>query len=147
MNDYLFFWGGPFSNFHPINGDLSITSEKFYMLMKATAFHDFNTLSLIANSTSPKEAKKLGRLVHNYDQVIWDKMKFEVMIAAIKLKVAIDHNFKDVLLASKPKVLVEASPFDSIWGIGYREANAMDNIEKWGENLLGKALMNVRNLL
>jgi len=34
---------------------------------------------------------------------------------------------------------------DRIWGIGFGEKNAEKNRHKWGKNLLGKALMNVRN--
>lgn len=147
MSEYLFFWGGPFSNFSPINEDLSITSEKFYMLMKAVAFHDYESITLISNSTTPREAKKLGRKVKNYDQKVWDKIKFSVMMSAIRLKVSIDEDFKDILLASEDKILVEASPLDRIWGIGYDEKDALANIDNWGENLLGKALMNVRTEL
>jgi hypothetical protein len=33
---------------------------------------------------------------------------------------------------------------DKIWGIGFGEKNAEANKEKWGQNLLGIALMNVR---
>lgn len=144
MNEYLFFWGGPFSNFYPINNNQSITSEKFYMLMKAVAFHDYESITLISNSTTPRDAKKLGRAVKNYDQKVWDEIKFSVMMSAIRLKVAIDEDFKDILRASENKILVEASPVDRIWGIGYHKNEALDNILDWGENLLGKALMNIR---
>ncbi len=43
--------------------------------------------------------------------------------------------------------MVEASPFDRIWGVGYDAANAESNRGNWGENLLGKALMRVRDRL
>jgi len=38
----------------------------------------------------------------------------------------------------------KSSPFDRIWGVGFDAANAEANWDSWGENLLGKALMNVR---
>jgi predicted NAD-dependent protein-ADP-ribosyltransferase YbiA (DUF1768 family) len=41
----------------------------------------------------------------------------------------------------------QASPMDKIWGIGYGAKNAEKNREKWGQNLLGIALMNVRKRL
>ena len=44
-------------------------------------------------------------------------------------------------------LLVEASPFDRIWGIGFTAANAEVSKESWGLNLLGKALMEVRDEL
>ena len=42
---------------------------------------------------------------------------------------------------------MKASPYDSIWGIGFSAANAGVNPDNWGENLLGKALMRVRDRL
>jgi len=36
---------------------------------------------------------------------------------------------------------------DRIWGIGFGERNAGNNRHRWGKNLLGKALMNVRERL
>ena len=39
----------------------------------------------------------------------------------------------------------QASKFDKVWGIGFDAAAAVRTPkEKWGQNLLGKALMNVR---
>mgnify|MGYP006105085405 FL=1 len=44
---------------------------------------------------------------------------------------------------------MEASPVDTIWGIGMASDNVnIENPSKWeGENLLGYALMEVRDLL
>ena len=47
----------------------------------------------------------------------------------------------------KESDIIKASPFDRIWGIGYSAANAGLNTDHWGENLLGKALMRVRDRL
>ncbi|KAI8630600.1 DUF1768-domain-containing protein [Xylariaceae sp. FL1651] len=52
--------------------------------------------------------------------------------------------FRDVLLATGTRELVEASPFDRIWGIGFAAKNAEGKRQKWGMNLLGKCLMEVR---
>lgn len=41
----------------------------------------------------------------------------------------------------------QASPRDSIWGIGFAAENAEEMRAEWGENLLGKALMRVRERL
>lgn len=51
------------------------------------------------------------------------------------------------LLETGERELVEASPYDRVWGIGYGAADAEDSREFWGENLLGKALMRVRDRL
>lgn len=51
------------------------------------------------------------------------------------------------MLATGDRELVEASPDDRIWGIGFEAVKADANRDQWGENLLGLALMNVRKRL
>ena len=53
----------------------------------------------------------------------------------------------DFLLSTGDKILVEASPLDTIWGIGLSKDNEKaQNIAAWrGKNLLGFALMEVRD--
>ncbi|KAI1268730.1 hypothetical protein F5Y18DRAFT_165128 [Xylariaceae sp. FL1019] len=53
-------------------------------------------------------------------------------------------SFRDVLLATGDRELVEASPMDRIWGIGFGAQDAPKCRERWGLNLLGKCLMDVR---
>eukprot|EP00798_Chlamydomonas_sp_ICE-L_P010165 gene10165-8070_t len=54
---------------------------------------------------------------------------------------------KQLLLSTGDAELVEASPRDSIWGVGFAPNKAAANRSKWGLNLLGKALMTVREQL
>lgn len=56
-------------------------------------------------------------------------------------------NLRKWLLATDERELVEASPLDRIWGVGFGEKNAGANRHRWGQNLLGKALMEVRTRL
>ena len=51
------------------------------------------------------------------------------------------------MLSTGDKVLVEASPVDTIWGIGLgKENEKAKNVAMWrGKNLLGFALMEVRD--
>jgi len=53
----------------------------------------------------------------------------------------------DFLLSTGDKILVEASPMDTIWGIGLGKDNEKaQNIAAWrGKNLLGFAVMEVRD--
>ena len=59
------------------------------------------------------------------------------------------YSIKNILISTKDSILVEASPYDKIWGIGMSANN--ENIENsllWGGlNLLGFALMEVRDEL
>jgi ribA/ribD-fused uncharacterized protein len=53
-------------------------------------------------------------------------------------------SFRDVLLTTGNRELVEASPYDRIWGVGFAAKSAEGRRQKWGTNLLGKCLMEVR---
>ena len=65
-------------------------------------------------------------------------------MGALRIKFLCCLDFRTVLVGSGEKLLVEASPYDRIWGIGFNEENSLANIDKWGENLLGKCLMKIR---
>lgn len=73
--------------------------------------------------------------------------KLRIVTEATYLKFTASENaeeLKSMLLATGDRELVEASPMDRIWGIGFGEKNAGKNRHRWGKNLLGKALMDVR---
>ena len=54
---------------------------------------------------------------------------------------------KDKLLQTGNNILAEAAPRDNYWGIGMRmfHPDALDQ-SKWGDNHLGKLLMEIRQL-
>ncbi|KAK4991255.1 hypothetical protein LTR50_002013 [Elasticomyces elasticus] len=54
---------------------------------------------------------------------------------------------KRKLLETGERELVEASPTDRIWGVGFGADDAEENRKDWGENLLGKAIAAVRERL
>lgn len=66
------------------------------------------------------------------------------------LKFQQNPELKQKLLDTGDKVFVEASPKDKIWGIGLGEKRARETAEhrtRWGLNLLGKVLGQVRVIL
>lgn len=93
--------------------------------------------------------KHLGRKVKNYDDSVWCKKRFNIVKFGLTLKFSQNPKLKEQLLAVGSKKLVEASPYDKIWGIGlsYEDAkNVPEN--KWpGLNLLGKVLDEVKEEL
>lgn len=162
--DYLFFWGhrkpakgtvskSCFSQWYPsvfeFEGITYQNCEQWMMAHKAKAFNDHDILTKILNTSDPSAVKKLGRVVRNFDPQVWDTIKFEVVIKGNFHKFSQNESFKNFLLATENKILVEASPYDKIWGIGLREEDtAAMNPNTWaGENLLGFALMQVRDLI
>jgi predicted NAD-dependent protein-ADP-ribosyltransferase YbiA (DUF1768 family) len=51
---------------------------------------------------------------------------------------------QEVLLSTGGRELRGASPFDRVWGIVFKEEDALASRAAWGECLLGKALVRVR---
>lgn len=52
-----------------------------------------------------------------------------------------------ILLGTGDKQLVETSPNDRLWGVGFNSDEAEGNEDQWGENRLGKALERARERL
>jgi len=159
---FLFFWGhivkeeitkACFSQWFPFqfeeNGIKYQTAEHYMMAGKAKLFNDNETLEEILKSDSPNQVKNLGRKVKNFDPKLWDEQKYEIVKRGNFLKFSQNQKFKDFLLSTNDKILVEASPYDTIWGIGMLETDpkANDPLLWNGENLLRFALMEVRDLL
>ena len=162
-DEYIFFFGennnfGWLSNFFKlpftVDGITFLTNEHFFMWSKCKKFEPNNKKLQqdILNTTHPKDAKQFGRKVKNFDEAIWDSVKFDIMKKGLTEKFS-QLEYKAKLLDTNNKILVEASPYDKIWGIGYSEKDAW-NLSKdaWNKvlqerNLLGKALMEVRTIL
>ena len=93
--------------------------------------------------------KKLGRKACDYDDEVWKEKRFDVVVKGNIAKFSQNEKLLDSLLSTGDKILVEASPKDTVWGIGLDEASP-EAIQprKWiGENLLGFALMEVHDIL
>lgn len=144
---HIYFWGSEFSNFYPITfkyrGYEFANTEQAFMWEKALHFKDFNTANLILKTTNPQEAKGLGRKVKNFDSKEWLKVCEDFMYKVNLEKWLL---MPELLLSTCTKVIVEASPVDTIWGVGLSKEDPLILDEKnWkGLNLLGKVLMKVR---
>ena len=118
------------------------------------------TAAEIMATTSPRKQKQLGRDVEGFDVAAWDRIKSEVVERGNYLKFTQGTNvasmrmedtnepvsLRELLLQTGKRELAEASRFDRVWGIGYDAQHAqVTPREKWGQNLLGEALMNVRD--
>lgn len=120
--------------------------EQYMMWSKAKVFKDEAAMRAILRSSSPADIKKLGRQVHNFDSKKWDSVKFEIVVTGCYNKFSQNDDLKKALIATGESVLVEASPYDRIWGIGLGPSDPRRlNPKNWsGQNLLGKALCEVR---
>lgn len=131
------------------NGVEYHTAEHYMMSGKAQVFKDEAVLAEILASKDPKEVKAMGRKITPFDPAIWDLYKYDIVKQGNLLKFGQHEAMSNFLLATGDCVIVEASPFDTIWGIGLSEKNEKSQFARtWqGENLLGFALMEVRDLL
>ena len=122
-------------------------AEQYMMFKKALLFKDYAIAKEILKSKSPKRIKELGRLVQNFDSKTWDVHKAEIVLQGNILKFSQNTELREYLLSTGNKILVEASPYDKVWGIGLKKGNSdICSPQKWrGQNLLGFALMEARD--
>lgn len=122
--------------------------EQYMMYRKAVLFCDWNTANQILACRNPKLVKAFGRKIKNFDQEVWDEEKFKIVVEGNYLRFSQNDRIKALLLATGDSLIAEASPIDAIWGIGISEthldAKCPDKWSDHGQNLSGKALMEVR---
>jgi len=123
------------------------TAEHYMMYHKALLFNDGDVAAQILAATTPDEVKALGRQVKDFDEEIWEENRYRIVKEGNILKFTQHSDLREKLIATKGKMLAEASPRDRIWGIGYGAKNALANKERWGLNLLGQVLVEVRGEL
>ena len=150
-NQYLFFWQGPFSQWFRSNftvGGITFnTCEQYMMYHKALLFDDNEIAKQILKTNDPKTQKALGRKVKKFDMAYWNEHCLQIVFRGNHAKFSQNKRLYDMLMNTSPSLLVEASPFDQIWGIGIDEKTAlMTPAEQWpGTNWLGKTLVNLRD--
>jgi ribA/ribD-fused uncharacterized protein len=158
---FLFFWGHRarregevgkwcLSQWWPasfqVDGVTYPTAEHFMMAGKARLFGDAEAVARILAISDPSEAKKAGRKVRGFDEQAWLSQRYALVVEGNDAKFRQNPSLGSFLLSLREDVLVEASPVDTIWGIGLAEDSPdVRSPERWrGLNLLGFALMEVR---
>ncbi len=153
-----------------------ISNEQFMMFSKAKTFGDELTATkiisvneeglakkfltneltrenILQNSQNCSEwnklmmsIKKLGREVKNYDEQVWNSKRVKIVLFGAREKFNQNEDLKNILLATGNSIMVEASKYDKIWGIGLYEEDAKKTSPKnWqGLNLLGKVLTQLK---
>jgi hypothetical protein len=119
------------------------------MASKARLFGDDDAVAAVLAAASPRAAKAAGRAVRGFDEQAWAAARFNLVVAGNLAKFRQNPELGGFLAATRPKVLAEASPRDRIWGIGMAAGHPeATRPSRWrGLNLLGFALMNVRDQL
>ncbi len=125
------------------------TAEQFMMAQKALLMGDEQTYDKIMNAEDPRDYKALGREVQNFDAERWDQNKYGVVLRGNLAKFSQNPELYAFLEGTGESILVEGSPFDDIWGVKLGiDDPRISNPNEWkGENLLGFALMETRDIL
>jgi len=154
MNDtFEFFWSGPFSNWYRSsfehNGVKYNCGEQYMMHQKALLFSDTEIADEIMLEKDPRKQKAWGREVRGFDESTWIASCQDIMVEGLLSKFRQNPYCQEKLLSTGDKIIVEASPYDKIWGIGLSETDprATDPAQWLGQNLLGVVLMKVRDIL
>lgn len=156
--DAIFFYRvgdayGAFSNWAPtpftVDGVSFSTAEQYIMYRKCLTFGDTVTAEKLLSSDSPKEQKALGREAAGYIDSVWAGIRQTVAIRGLYAKFSQDAELKRLLLCTGDAVLVECTSNDRIWACGLdKDDDDRLSADRWkGQNILGFALMEVRNML
>lgn len=164
IHKYIFFWGHTkdrskevrnfaFSQWYEspfmVGNDIYKTSEHWMMAQKAALFENHQIFDKIISCDKPGEAKELGRRVMGFDESIWKQKRRNIVRLGNIHKFNQNRELGEYLLKTGDRILVEASPVDTVWGVGLAADNEdIQSVYQWqGLNLLGFVLMEVRDFL
>ncbi|XP_072160562.1 N-glycosidase Npun_R5314-like [Bemisia tabaci] len=162
--EYFFFWGhrkpedgrtgkSCLSQWYEqpfvVDGETFATAEHYMMARKARLFGDEEAARRALAAATPKEAKAVGRQVRGFSEEVWRRHRETIVLEGNLAKFGARPELRDFLLATGDAVIVEASPRDTIWGIGLGQDNPKaKSPATWrGLNLLGFALVKTRERL
>jgi len=155
MSAFTFFFteASPFSQWYRCSftagGETFSCAEQFMMHGKAVLFGDAAMAREILAAAHPRQHKALGRKVKGFDDAVWRRERITIVRDGNRAKFTQNAELRELLLATAPTTLVEASPYDRIWGIGLAatDPRAQDRATWRGQNLLGQILTELRDEL
>ena len=119
------------------------------MYSKCLCFGDSITAKDILSTDDTAMQKSLGRKAQGYIDSVWSGRRQLIALKGLYAKFSQNDGLKKLLLDTGDAYLVECAVNDRIWacGIDLRDESRL-NAEKWsGQNILGFALMEVRDTL
>ncbi|WP_342051247.1 MULTISPECIES: NADAR family protein [unclassified Cupriavidus] len=154
-SEYTPFFQGTsvFSNWYKaafvVDGTMFNCVEQYMMYRKAKLFGDEGAAVAVLSSSDPARQKALGRKVSGFDDATWIENRESIVRTGVLAKFSQNPSIRDALLATAGTELVEASPYDRVWGVGLGATDPrIKDRRLWrGENLLGKILTDVREAL
>jgi hypothetical protein len=149
----VIFWDGWPSQWHPspfeIDGVQYNCCEQYMMAEKARVFGDEEAEGLVMEVDNPRLQKAIGRRVADFDAKQWDSVCRGIVYQGNLAKFEQNPDLRNELMQTAERIIVEASPFDQIWGVGLApdDPRVLDQDAWRGMNWLGIAVMQVREEL
>lgn len=130
---------GCFSNFSKhgfeLNGKYWMTSEHYFQAQK---FVETEFEEQVRLSATPMEAANKGRDRSKPLRKDWEEVKDDIMRRAVLEKFKANTDARNMLLSTGNEDIIEKTTKDYYWGCGE---------DGTGENMLGKILMETREIL
>lgn len=123
--------------------------EQYIMYQKCVLFGDQETAKKVLLTDDPSEQQKLGKLCSGYINGLWAGARQAIAMCGLLAKFSQNADLKERLLDTKDAYLVECAHSDKIWACGIRlnESERFDAAKWTGQNILGFALMAVREII
>jgi len=157
---FTFFWNGPFSQWcwspFKVGAELYNCAEQYMMVQKAKLFGDHDAVHDIFSTRDPALQKQIGREVSGYSDEVWQAIQdngrplcWNIVFTGSMAKFQQNEDLMKALMETEGTTIVEASPVDTIWGIGLSSSDPdANNRSKWrGKNWLGEVLTQAREEL
>ena len=119
--------------------------EQYLSYQKAMLFGSQSVAISIMQMEDPALMKKAVRNIPAFNETSWKVEAQKILKTALQEKFHQNAQLKSALLETGENELGEASPTESLFGIGMSLSNLNNmNISKWrGDNIQGKVLMEV----
>lgn len=123
--------------------------EQYIMCQKCILFGDHATAKKVLLTDDPSEQQKLGKLCSGYINSVWAGARQAIAMRGLLAKFSQNADLKELLLDTRDAYLVECAHSDKIWACGIRlhEHERFDATKWTGQNILGFALMAVRETI
>ena len=131
------------------DGRLYTSMEQYLMYGKAAVFKDEEMQQAILTTHDVAEIKQYGRQVKGYNETVWNGFRQLVLYRGLWLKFSQNEELRQKLIDTGNDMLVECARNDKIFACGISMKDPMRfDMSKWsGKNLLGFALMDLREQL
>lgn len=130
---------GCFSNFSKhgfeLDGKYWMTSEHYFQAKK---FIGTECEEEVRISSTPMKAANIGRDRSKPLRKDWEEVKDDIMRKAVLEKFKANNDAKKILLSTGDEEIIEKTTKDYYWGCGEDGS---------GKNMLGKILMEIRDIL